>query len=91
METQLTTLKVNLQEGLILDNSRVVGCYSHHNNVVAFTDYSVYYKLPDDFKNYEVLINWTDSIGLTVWTDDGDKDLHNFKRMVKSIKGKIPA
>jgi uncharacterized protein with GYD domain len=59
--------------------------------VVAFTDCCVDYELPVEFETYELLINWTDSIALSVWTDDGHKNLHDFKEIVKKIKNKTTA
>jgi hypothetical protein len=69
----LTTIEINLQEGLILDGSHIIGGYSHHNKCVILLigRHAPIVDLPKHLKPYNVYTRVSDSMSLQYWCSTG--------------------
>lgn len=73
MAKKITILKINLQEGFILEDDFIVAAYSHHNKIII-SRYSLRNEsLPTEFRDYKIHFGITDSFGINFWTANGTK------------------
>lgn len=72
---EITVLSINSQQGFFLRDSIIpVAAYSHHNKVVYFSiPYtSSMFNIPENYKEYTIVDQHTDSFSIHMWTKKGD-------------------
>lgn len=77
MKIELEVFVVNLQQGFLLAGHLIVAAYSHHNKIIYVKiPYSMHdYTLPANYRDYKVIHKFTDSFGIEMWTNDGQKTM----------------
>jgi hypothetical protein len=78
MQQKVFPLNLNSQQGFFVnDNNQIIAAFSHYKKAIVIpVPYSALdIEVPENYKDYKVIVGVTDGFHLQMWTSKGYKEI----------------